>query len=130
MENYNDEWQRRHNDLCCKHEQKLNAAEKAGNGSLGLLTKLFLYLSIITTIAAYVVLVMVPFYDVELLHAACLFVIGYIMEKSSTSWSNAAMAEVGAKPADYMGHIIAHNQIIGEDIREIKNLLKSRGERE
>lgn len=119
---YNEEWNERHNDLSRKHQKKLDASEKRPTVFL---VKLFFCLSVATTLAGYVALAMVPFSDVELLHAACLFVIGHIIGKASSSWSDNAMVEVGASPTDYLGHILAHNALIGENIREIRKLLES-----
>lgn len=130
MKTYNEEWKERHANMCHEHEKKMNAVMKPfGGPPHGLFIKFWLGLSIVAKLSGYVALAMVPFSDVELLHAACLFVIGYIIGETASSYDKAVMGEFGLAPTEYMGRILTHNALIGEDIREIKKLLKSQQRR-
>ena len=123
METYEQKWQRYWVDKSRVHGEKVKSIE-ADPGSL--LIKFLQIASIMVSVSAWIMLLMVPFSDAKLLHAAYLFVIGYVMGQSCKSLNDAYMSKAVALPVDYMGQILVHSHLIGEDLHEIKNLLKDR----
>ena len=123
METYNDTWKKVLAKKSAAHSDKVNAF---GKSPTGWMVAALLILERVVSLAGWVALAMVPTSHVDLADAACLFVISYVIGRRAKFNDDAGMGQAGAGPKQHVGEILVHNAIIGEDIREIKNLLKNR----
>ena len=108
-----------------EHLKKVKIVEKADGSKLMLF---YAITSMTMSLAGWVALVLSPTPDVEVLDAACFFLISYILQRKVDVYAEHRMMELSEGPKHHLSMILNHNAVIGRDIREIKNFLNNRGQ--